>query len=180
MASVRCFVAVRLPETVHSALGGLVEELCEGMDGVRWVRSEGIHLTLKFLGEIDRDRLVGIGDALARAVDEEPISLRLTSLGGFPRADRARVVWVGLDGDLEALGRLQSAIESELETVGFEREQRVFRPHLTVGRARRPVRVSERAVPAVSFESRTVSLMESLLRSGDAVYRPIQEFPLRA
>ena len=179
MSSVRCFVALDVSGAIREALGEVACVLRRRVNDVRWVRPEGVHLTLKFLGDVDRTRLGDIGEGLLRGVKGPPIALELASLGGFPRRDRARVVWVGLNGDLEALGRLQGEVEAALEGVGFQRERRDFSPHLTLGRARRsPVEVPDVPIPELSFEGSVVSLMESRLQTGGAVYVPIDEFQL--
>ena len=181
MPSVRCFVALDVSKSIRTALGEIIGLLRREVDGVRWVRPESVHLTIKFLGDVDRARLGAIKEALRGAVSGSAIPLRLTALGGFPRADRARVIWVGVDGDLAALSCLQNDVEMAVETIGFEREQRAFSPHLTVGRARRsPVVIPDVAVPELSFEGAVVALMESRLRPGGSVYTPIDEFQLPA
>ena len=108
MPSVRCFVALDVSKSIRTALGEIIGLLRREVDGVRWVRPESVHLTIKFLGDVDRARLGAIKEALRGAVSGSAIPLRLTALGGFPRADRARVIWVGVDGDLAALSCLQN------------------------------------------------------------------------
>ena len=183
MERLRAFVAVDLPPAVRGAVEGVIGELrSRANDGVRWVRPEGVHLTLKFLGDIDEDSVPQVSGALdRRAASAVPFDLFLEGVGAFPNARRPRVIWIGLDGGLEPLLALQQAIEQELEGLGFARERRPFNPHLTLGRIRDGIsapqrgRLSEalaevRVQPGVELPVREVSLMRSDLRPSGAVY----------
>ena len=179
MDPVRCFVALDVSDSVRTALGETVDGLKRVVDGVRWVRPENVHLTLKFLGDVDRSRLTSVASGLSAIENSQAVRLRLTSLGGFPRRDRARVIWVGLDGDLDPLNRLQHTIETQMEEQGFSRETRDFRPHLTVGRARKsPVQIPDIPVSDVGFEGSVVSLIQSRIQPAGAVYTPIEAISL--
>ena len=183
MEQIRAFIAVELPPAVREAVEGVVRELRSGIgDGVRWVRPEGIHLTLKFLGDIDADSVPAISDALGScAASAAPFDLFLEGVGVFPNARRPRVVWIGLGGALEPLLALQQSVERELEELGFARERRPFTPHLTLGRVRDGVSASQvrgvsEAIAATTVERRAelpvreISLMQSDLRPSGAVY----------
>ena len=138
MALVRTFVALELPGVVGQTLADTIERLKGAAGGVRWVRPEGIHLTLKFLGDVEETRIPEIVAAVQQASGgTAPFTLQTSEVGGFPRLERARVLWVGLEGDLETLAGLQMEVEGALGTLGFPPERRRFFPHLTLGRARR-------------------------------------------
>ena len=138
MEQIRAFIAVELPPAVREAVEGVVRELRSGIgDGVRWVRPEGVHLTLKFLGDIDAGSVPAVSRAMAQcAASAAPFDLFLEGVGVFPNARRPRVIWIGLGGALEPLLALQHSIDRELEGLGFARERRPFTPHLTLGRVR--------------------------------------------
>jgi len=185
----RLFVAIELPGDVREALGRLQHELQRrGLEKLRWVQPEGIHLTLKFLGETPAERVTAISEALAGvAVGIAPHELTLGGLGTFG-GSRPRVLWLDLGGDVEAVRALQERIESALGELGFERETRGWSPHLTLARVRpEAAREAASAIPtalgAVDAPSgviavREVSLMRSTLRPGGAVYERIAAFPL--
>jgi 2'-5' RNA ligase len=138
-AEMRCFVAVNLPGEIREEVGKFTASLSHVADGkgVRWVRPENIHLTLKFLGNVDREMLPELSLALGGALaGQPPCSLTVKGAGVFPPRGRPRIVWVGLAGETAALAALQSAVESALEPLGFPREKRPFTPHVTVGRLR--------------------------------------------
>lgn len=144
MAAVRTFIAIGLPAQVREALGRCLERLgAARIPYVKWVDPQGVHLTLKFLGNVEEVRLPRLAEALGRAVAGiSPFRLRTGALGGFPSPRRPRVLWVGLEGDLETLQALYQAVEEALAPLGFPREGRPFTAHLTLGRVR------ETATPA--------------------------------
>ncbi|MDP6775177.1 MAG: RNA 2',3'-cyclic phosphodiesterase [Candidatus Latescibacteria bacterium] len=145
MPTVRTFVALEFPAVVGQTLGAIIDRLRQAGDGVRWVRPESTHLTLKFLGEVDEARIPDVVQAVKEISGTfVPFTLRTSDVGGFPNRERAKVVWVGVEGDLEALSRLQKDVDEALGSLGFPRDERKYFPHLTLGRARRkPVEVDE-------------------------------------
>ena len=183
MERIRAFIAVELNAVAREAVERVTLDLrAAAGDGVRWVRPEGIHLTLKFLGDIDAGSVPAISGALDRcAAPSQPFTLMLEGVGAFPNLRRPRVVWVGLGGALEPLLELQQSVERELEALGYARERRAFTPHLTLGRVRdgatqQQLRALSEAVAGVSVERdahvpvRELALMKSDLRPSGAVY----------
>ena len=188
--SLRLFVACELPGEAREALAAVQRLLRErGAEGLRWVRPESIHLTLKFLGEVPARRVEAMERALARAVREPfRLSVRLGRLGSFGGSSGLRVVWVGLEGDVEALAGLAAQVERALEPMGFPGERRPFAAHLTLARVRDGVSPHDRRqlfdlirslevppLPGATLE--TVSLMRSTLEPGGAVYQCLARFP---
>ncbi len=189
----RTFVALPLSDEVHAALGRLQRRLRRRLpDGVRWVRPEGIHLTLFFLGEIPPVQIEPISAALtAVARHVPPFTLRVGGLGTFPSPHRPRVLWIGVDGG-ETLPLLHRAVNEALASLGHPPETRPFHPHLTLGRVRRGLRRDELAVLGEAFRvemvhppdlgstpAEAVILFRSFLKPGGAEYRPLRRFPLR-
>ena len=181
---VRAFVAVDISQAARDALAEVTHRLRErGVSGVRWARPEAVHLTLKFLGDIDPTLVDGILGALERACrGTGPLRLVLSEVGAFPSLANPRVLWVGLNGDLESLGELQRRIGQEVSVAGgFPMEERPFSPHLTLGRLRDNVsreerhRAGEAATEAgldadISWQVEAVNLMRSTLTPSGAVY----------
>ena len=138
---IRSFIAIPVPSAGVQSL----EEAVKNLDSeigrhVRWVRSEGIHLTLKFMGDIPAAMVDRVLEALPPvAARFSPIDLSISGMGVFPNPRRPRVLWAGVHGDLETLAALQLAIDEAVEKLGLPREQRAFSPHLTLGRVRRDV-----------------------------------------
>lgn len=188
---VRTFVAIELPQQVKAGLTGIRSELERaGADVVRWVSAEGMHLTLKFLGEIPEDMVRPAGDALGQAAEGvKPFNLEISKMGVFPDALRAKVFWIGLKGDLTSLNLLQEKVEAALGGLGFRREARAFNPHLTLARFRdsaipeRKRSFAEKAmkVKLASFgviHVEGISLMKSALSPTGAVYAELARFRL--
>ncbi len=188
----RLFVAIELPGEVLQALNDIQHELQQepALARLRWVRPEGIHLTLKFLGETPAAKQPAIEQMIARAVEGvAPFDLHLGRLGKFGGRSSPRVVWVDVAGDVEALQRLQAAVERELAKAGFPPESRAFSPHLTLARipperardvAEPLARVIEAATPgSAAMRVGSVALMKSELRPSGAVYTRLFDAPLR-
>lgn len=188
--TLRLFVALELPEAVQQALVSAWAPLRCTERGVKWVASESIHITLKFLGEVSGEHLSQLEAPLAQAAQASgPLRLRISTVGGFPSLDFPRVLWVGLEGDREALGRLQRAVEQSTASLGFPPEERPFTPHITIGRVRDGVPPQERrrigrAVeqielpPDLSFGVGHLSLMQSTLTPQGARYHCLKVWPL--
>ncbi|MBI2170720.1 MAG: RNA 2',3'-cyclic phosphodiesterase [Chloroflexi bacterium] len=179
----RLFIAAELPALVTELLGEVIHHLRgQGVEGVRWVRPEGVHLTLKFLGETPEERLEAIAQAMAQAaVQTPPFALNIQGVGAFPNLRAPQVVWLGLSGQVEVLKELQSALEQTLEQAGFPREGRAFSPHLTLGRVNgrltpgqlQALSAGLKGAGAVEFPEVSVdamSLIESLLERSGARY----------
>jgi 2'-5' RNA ligase len=135
---VRSFIAAELPKNIKSELDGLQRDfLKKGLNYVKWVNPSGIHLTLKFLGNVDINDLSKITTAIEEGCKGfHKFSIELTGLGVFPNYRKPRVIWVGLEGQLSTLINLQKQIDDRLESLGFPKEKRPFSPHITLGRIR--------------------------------------------
>ena len=161
-------------------------------DNLRLVRPEGVHLTLKFLGDIPTAQAAPVADAMATVAERHaPFTLTLGAPGVFPNANRARVLWLGVEGDLRALKLLQTCLEEALTAAGFPAEKQRFNPHLTIGRMHpRASRTDRRrATDALgslllpenqAIAVNAVSLMKSTLLPGGAVYERIAHASLRS
>jgi len=138
MEQIRSFIAIELPDEVKSALTQLQAQLKTGKQpSVKWADPYGVHLTLKFLGNIAVDKVSEITGAIEEAAQGiSPFYLEVKGLGAFPNFKRVRVVWVGVEGELAPLKQLQQRIESNLAPLGFAPESRPFTPHLTLARLR--------------------------------------------
>ncbi len=192
MNTLRTFIAVELDDEL---LGNLtrVQDRLRGQvapRSVRWVRPEGIHLTLNFLGDTLPDQVEQVKLALDQASSEvTPFSFTVGGVGCFPNTHRPRVVWIGLHEPTGTLSRLRNAVESHVAPLGFPAENRPFHPHLTLGRVQRGASKSEvREVGAVVASSAVgtidemrvtrVSYIKSDLRPSGAVYTTLHEAQL--
>ncbi|MBI2916934.1 MAG: RNA 2',3'-cyclic phosphodiesterase [Chloroflexi bacterium] len=182
---VRAFVAIELPEGIRSALSRVIVGLRgSGGDAVRWVNPGGIHLTLKFLGDVEEPLITDLVRALEAACGPVPaFSLALGTPGAFPSTGSPRVLWIGLTGQLDSLAFLQRRVEDSLQPLRFPPEDRAFSPHLTLGRVResRQVGTAQRrqlgqaisacqVPPAQPFVVDGVALIRSQLTPQGAIY----------
>jgi 2'-5' RNA ligase len=187
VSTIRAFVAANLDADLKAALAIVQDRLKASRADVGWVRPENLHLTLKFLGQVEESRISAIGEAIAAAAAEcGPVRLIFQGLGAFPRPREARVVWIGLSHGAEALAELQARIEAGLDSLGFAREARSFTAHLTLGRVRGPAHREQLAraltgAPAEALGEMVldrIELMKSDLSVGGARYSILQSFPL--
>jgi RNA 2',3'-cyclic 3'-phosphodiesterase len=129
----RLFVALDIPEDVRSSLAALAAKLRDTCPGARWARIEGLHVTLKFIGETSPEKTEIIKTAFAAIPSRAPIALNFRGLGFFPNERRPRVLWAGIEAGPE-LAELAVAVETTLEPLGIPRDARAFTPHLTLAR----------------------------------------------
>ena len=177
----RLFLAVELPEDVRQTLARALGSLKRDLPPARWVRPEGIHITLKFLGELDERAVAPLVEAVTFALRGcAPVRVQLGGGGFFPDQRRPRVAWVG--GTAEGLERWAAGLEDAAESVGVARERRPFSLHLTLARLERPwgVQACEtfmihgRKWHFAPFETREVVLFRSELKPSGAVYTALQ------
>ena len=186
--TIRTFVAIELDDDAKAHIAAAIETLSQKrIDNLRLVRPEGVHLTLKFLGDIEVSQVPRVADAMKHAASQQdPFSLTLGAPGVFPNTNRARVLWIGVDGEIRALKFLQAEVEEALTSVGFAAERQPFNPHLTIGRMHhRASRFDrQRATDALAsmclpanqtVAVNSISLMKSILRPSGAVYQRISQ-----
>ena len=188
----RVFVAVGLSSEAREQLVGAVERIREEVpEGIQWADPSGMHLTLKFLGNIPSDRVAPLLDCLKPvAASHASFLLELEGLGTFPNRHKPRVLWAGVDGDLDALSLLQQDAEEAITALGHPPEERPFRPHITLGRPRRSVSDGDRSrigsvvsgltSPAsVRWAVESVEVMRSELHPSGARYSVLGSVALR-
>ena len=181
--SVRVFVSVGLSTEARGALIDAVERIRQEVpEGIQWARPDGMHLTLKFLGNISSINVPSLLECVREVACAHPsFGLKLTRLGMFPNRRKPRVLWAGVGGDLDALSSLQQAGEDAINALGYSPEQRPFRPHITLGRPRRSVSdsqltrigtvVSSLTPPSpISWRVECVDVMRSELHPSGARY----------
>ena len=192
MEQVRSFIAIELPDELKTGLSRLQAQLKTGNPPwVKWADLHGIHLTLKFLGNVAIDRtgeITGAMEAAAQGIS--PFVLQVKDLGVFPNLRRVQVVWVGIGGEIDKLNQLQQHLESNLARLGFAPESRPFTPHLTLARLRDRASPDERQrlgqlvadtrfEEAYNFKIAAINLMKSQLTREGAIYHRISSVELK-
>lgn len=185
------FIAIELPDSVRNDLYELRQTLkTADYTFIKWVNSQGIHLTLKFIGNVKMNMLQPINQAIVEGCSGcKKFSLEIAELGAFPNLKKPRVIWIGVEGNLAELKKLQDLIDAKLEILGFLREKRPFSPHITLAR------INERAdsvklrdfadiIQKCNYRKRfqifveQVSIIRSQLLPTGAVYSKLKEIQL--
>jgi 2'-5' RNA ligase len=185
-STMRSFIAINLPLLVKNEIGEIIERLKTSGTPARWVHQDNLHVTMKFLDEIDEDQVGPILGAITLAKSGTALfDLRLSGFGFFPNPNRARVFWVGIESGFEPLRALAKSIDREVHTLGFARETRSFAAHITLARVREPGPVERlaRAASHVSYQSEPIpvtkiDLMKSVLSPKGAAYTVLGSVPL--
>lgn len=184
----RLFIAIEIPDAVKHEMAKAQERLRRSGVEAGWTRPEGVHLTLRFLGEVNESLVADIIAALKGAVGGTGgLHLDIAGAGAFPNPGNPRVAWIGVSGDVEKLAKIQAAVEDAVAGLGFTREDRKFSPHLTLARIRR---IGSRGrwlaaleeiknVRAPGFDADSISLMKSELKPSGAVYAEVGRVNLK-
>jgi RNA 2',3'-cyclic 3'-phosphodiesterase len=179
----RVFIAVDLPSHVRKTLADVQHELRPLSNSVRWVAPESIHITLKFIGEMPEKRLEEV-DTELRGFTWKPFTITVRGVGFFPGKRSPRVLWAGMEAP--TMKDMAEELDTRMERLGFDKEKRAFRPHITLGRAR-DTRIDSALVTASepyqeydfgSFVADRVFLFQSTLNPSGAVYEKLKEYLL--
>jgi RNA 2',3'-cyclic 3'-phosphodiesterase len=182
----RLFVAVDIPAEVRAAISAAVAKLRPAAPKARWVRIEGLHVTLKFIGETPEENVGAIGSALTAVPPCAPIDVRFRGLGFFPNPRRPRVFWAGVEAGPK-LAALAASVDAALNPLGAPGEERAFAPHLTLARfdpphAQEALHAAIEKSGPLEFGSATAAefhLYQSVLKRGGAEYTRLATFPLQ-
>ena len=185
--SVRTFIAITIPDQIRKMISDLQIVLKTYDVNVKWVRTESIHITLKFLGDVQKEKINDISQAVENAASGiKPFEISVDKTGVFPGKQRPRVLWVGVEKGSEKLAELAGRIDVNLQTLGFEKEQRRYSGHLTIGRVRSPhgiqhmidkmmtSPINEEVIPI-----KDIIVMKSDLQKTGAVYTPLHTIKLQ-
>ncbi len=178
----RAFLALELPGDIKEYLSTLAGTMSQRISGVKWVKAEGLHVTLKFFGEIEESRAQEIGEAL-QSINKQyaAMSVRLKEISAFPNLMRPRVIVVTFQEGVDNVKAIFHDIESRLIAIGFDKEKRGFTPHVTLGRAKNSLPLLKRDIIPLeekSFLLYNLVLYKSTLTKEGALYTPIKEIKL--
>jgi 2'-5' RNA ligase len=183
----RSFIAVPIPEHCLEMLRQMQRQLQASRAEVRWTAAQSIHLTLKFLGEIDPQMIPGLGQSLRAALQSSrPFGIRLAGTGCFPSQRNPRIIWCGIEGDTAALTGLHTTVETVCKDFGYPSESRPFHPHLTLGRVKggKNIRSLTESVMkgsglACEFTADRLNVYKSVLQPQGAVYTVLDTVGLK-
>lgn len=184
----RTFVAILISEGLRQKIASVQDELIKAAPAVKWVAQDNFHITVKFLGGVESSRIDTVIKAIAEAVEEiKPFEIEIGGVGAFPSPNRPKTVWVGVTKESGMLAEVAKLVEDALEKLGFERENRPFRSHITVGRVKddRDARELGPAIKNAEAEQlgplmvNSVAVMKSDLRREGPVYSALKEIFLK-
>lgn len=185
---IRSFLAFELPPQIRQVLQEVFEKAKKTSLDARWVRPEGIHLTVVFMGDIREEDVSPIGESVGAVCSGYgPFTVALKGMGCFPNSRNPRVLWLGVEGTIERMARFRDEIQGGLTPFGIEEEKRDFRPHLTLARFKKPLKkagdlekllTESRGLTSPSCSLNELILFKSDLRPGGAVYTKLRSWPL--
>lgn len=191
----RIFTAIDISEQAKRKVSAYIESLRKEFSGLRvgWEKAEKLHLTLKFSGDCDERQLKNLQNAAANSVkifvEQENISIfkvQISETGVFPSKRNPRILWLGLQDEEGNLGKINRILETECERAGFEKENRIFKPHLTIARIREPHKSKSLAeshlgneFEPVEFEVSEIVIYESSLQPIGSIYKKVSSFKFR-
>lgn len=181
---IRAFVAIELPDAAKAFLEDVITGLKQSRADVRWTKPASIHITLKFLGNIDAPIISAIGNRLDPIFSiQQPFDLTISDLGTFPDERRPRVIWAGLSDSSGYLSKMAGKVDRALIDLGFESETRPYKPHLTLGRTRSSegrerlmALVNSRECSGPIFRVNRSALFQSELSPSGSRYSPLAIF----
>ena len=185
---IRSFLAFELPPDIKSTVARISGEMRKSTLDVKWIRADNIHLTMVFMGNIKSEDIGAIGKEIQKVcLRYGPFDVSLHGLGCFPNKRNPRVIWLGLDGDLDRMSFFRDHLQEALRPFGIKGEKRRYRPHLTLGRTRKSYRRSpalgefllkygDLANPVCSLSE--LILFKSDLKPGGAEYTKLEAWPL--
>lgn len=186
----RIFVAVDISREARRKVSDYIEELKTEFATVRvgWEKPEKLHLTLKFLGDTNKNQLKTISEIVGEIADQiPPFGLQIAETGGFPSAEKARILWIDAKDETGSLARINEILETKCAKIGFAKEKRNFKPHLTIARLREPEksrrlieRHLEKEFEPVGFEVGEILIYESRLQPAGSIYEKTTSSKLKS
>jgi 2'-5' RNA ligase len=185
----RIFVAVDISDEARRKVSEYIETLRKEFKDVRvsWDRAEKLHLTLKFLGDTNEKQLEDLKKNVENIASEiTNFKLQISNTGLFPNVRNPRVLWLGIKGDVNDLQKINAVLEIECEKIGFAKEIRIYKPHLTIGRIREPKKAKSLAIKhlenkfePIEFEVSEIVIYESKLQSNGSIYSVVSSSKLK-
>ena len=185
--TIRSFLAFPISSDLKESLGYILNDLQQTRADVKWVRLENIHLTLKFLGDIEEIDLEKISSVLGESCcGFGPITSHLSEIGIFPDLRHPRIVWAGLDDSKKKFQVLVEALEERLEKLGFAKDEHPFKPHITLGRVKSSANLKNliQTIQQITFEGKNqhtfekIILYKSTLTPQGPIYEVLKEFDI--
>lgn len=188
MSIIRAFIAISLPPRIRELVVEVQERFHECGKTLSWIKPENVHLTVRFLGNISEEKVPAIGEAIKKGIaDTHPFRMEIDEIGVFPNLKYPRVIWLGVEEATHTLIDLENRISDEMETLGFEREERKFTPHITLGwvktykKKNKIIEIiqSQGKIYGAEIAMESVELYRSDLKPTGAVHTVLSRFSLK-
>ena len=185
--TIRAFIAIPLDPKIQHSIERMQDHLKKSNNDIKWVKPENIHITLKFLGDIDTKQINSIKQILSNCThNTRPFKVELSQLGAFPNIDRPRTLWVGLKDSKQRLNQISMSLEKTLGKIGFQTDQKPFSSHITIGRIRSSKNIDALSKSMSSYQisencTQTISkiiLFQSTLCSEGPIYQSLHQIKL--
>ena len=178
---IRLFIALEIPQDTKKQITEIIDSLKAKGGNVKWVSSYNLHLTLKFLGNTEQSMVGDIENTLANAIKvDKPIASSLIKLGGFPNLKSPKVIWVDIDKNREQIIQLAKTIDLSLSEIGFDKENKAFKPHLTLGRVKDTKDINKLSeflqqlkIEPIDCSFDSLSLIKSTLTQKGPIYKTL-------
>ena len=187
MNQVRTFIAIEIPSDIIEKISNFQDILKKEQASIRWIKSSNIHITLKFLGNVLEEKIDAIANAVEVAVQLiKPFTIEISKIGTFPNERRPRIIWIGAQSGDELLKLLAKNIDNEVHKLGFEKEKRSYKAHLTIGRVKQDKNIAgvihrlnnNENLHAGSFIADEVVVMRSDLHPNGSIYTPLKRIKI--
>lgn len=184
---IRTFIAIDVPEKIKDEIFEIEKELIKSAgEGIKWEGKEKFHITLKFLGDVNEEAINSIHQVLNESLNGfGKFSVVYKGIGAFPDLKNPRVIWIGCEDPTGKLFELQKIVEEKMSELGFEREDKEYHPHITLGRVKKAKNISNliKKIESINFEARTgeveeVLIMKSDLKPSGSVYSVLRKIKL--
>ena len=186
--TLRTFIAIDLYPFIQKSLGEIQDHLQKSGADVKWVKTQNIHLTLKFLGDVPEEKIPSLTSTIQESLLNQPdFTFDLTRLGAFPKVENPKIIWTGITAGKERIKEIVALLEDHLAAFGIEKEPRDFAPHVTLGRVRssRNRLALSKLIHGHTFSNslnqpaKQIILFKSTLTSDGSVYEPLARFDLK-
>ena len=187
MNKIRTFIAIEIPPHIKKEISEIQRHLMVRDTRISWPKPDNIHITLKFLGDVDASAIAPIARVVEEAVEQiPPFNVKIGGVGTFPSGSKPRVLWIGAKSEDSLLVKCAESIDSNLGELGYEKETRAFRAHLTLGRVKSQFKIDEvlerlnesRDFECDDFRASEITVVQSTLHASGAIYTPLKRIRL--
>ncbi|MEE4312057.1 MAG: RNA 2',3'-cyclic phosphodiesterase [candidate division KSB1 bacterium] len=187
MNKIRTFIAIEIPPHIKKEISEFQRHLMVRDTRISWPKPDNIHITLKFVGDVETNAITAITEAVEKGVEQiPPFNVKIVGVGTFPSGRKPRILWIGAKSENSLMVKCADNIDQKLEELGYEKETRPFRAHLTLGRVKSQFKIDEvldrlnesRDFECDDFLASEIIVVQSTLHASGAIYTPLKRIRL--